>query len=418
MAKRSGSGKQRRSLIGTILGLIVVVLALIFSQITGIDLLSLLDESTSVPATVQPATVPPADDSAGGTPVAEVPTVGEARVFTIPQGFGAQKDFWQVYFNAPTGSSDSADYTGSIDVPLEAAIDGAESTIDAAIFELNNPRLTQALLRAHERGVTVRIATDDRFGIDDDPEHTTLDDLRAEGIEIVPDGRQSALMHNKFMIIDSSVVWTGSWNYTINGTYRNNNNALVLRSRRAVQAYQAEFDEMFLDGGFGPRSAEGNDAAFTQDGVPIEIVFAPEGNAVIPEILEEIAGADSAIRFMAFSFTRDDIGLALLDRAEDGITVQGIFEDLGSGTRFSELTRLHCAGLPMRQDGNRFRLHHKVFIIDDDTVLTGSFNFSNNATESNDENMVIITEPDLAAQYLAEFDRRWQEGQQPDVPCS
>ena len=50
-------------------------------------------------------------------------------------------------------------------------------------------------------------------------------------------------------------------------------------------------------------------------------------------------------------------------------------------------------------------MHHKVIIIDSQIVIAGSFNFSDNAVHSNDENLVIIKDPDLAAQYLAEFAR-------------
>jgi phosphatidylserine/phosphatidylglycerophosphate/cardiolipin synthase-like enzyme len=108
---------------------------------------------------------------------------------------------------------------------------------------------------------------------------------------------------------------------------------------------------------------------------------------------------------MTFSFTLDEVGQALLDRAENGVSVEGVFEVTGSRTSFSELPRLLCAGLPILQDGNPYILHHKVFIIDDELVLTGSFNISSNATEDNDENMVIIRDADLAAQYIAEFGR-------------
>ena len=72
----------------------------------------------------------------------------------------------------------------------------------------------------------------------------------------------------------------------------------------------------------------------------------------------------------------------------------------------------------MRQDGNPYILHHKVFIVDDVTVITGSFNISANATDSNDENLVIITDPDLAAQFVSEFERRWAEAVVPSrIAC-
>jgi phosphatidylserine/phosphatidylglycerophosphate/cardiolipin synthase-like enzyme len=117
---------------------------------------------------------------------------------------------------------------------------------------------------------------------------------------------------------------------------------------------------------------------------------------------------------MAFSFTHAALGEAVLSRAKAGVDVRGIFETRGSETEFSELPILYCAGFEMRQDGNPGTFHHKVFVIDDQIVVTGSLNFSNNADESNDENTVIITNKDMAALYLAEFERRWAEAETPD----
>ena len=140
---------------------------------------------------------------------------------------------------------------------------------------------------------------------------------------------------------------------------------------------------------------------------------------MIGKITASLQAAQISIHFMTFSFTVDEIGQALIAQAGEGVDVSGIFERTGSETPFSELTPLFCAGLSVRQDGNPFILHHKVFIIDGTTVLSGSFNVSANATDSNDENLISITDPDLAAQYLAEFDRRWAEAGTPtNLSCS
>ncbi|MDX2161737.1 MAG: phospholipase D-like domain-containing protein [bacterium] len=365
--------------------------------------------------TVQPVTrtatpLPPTATPRRATPVAPTSASGVVTA-QLPQGFVAQKGFWQVYFTAPTGSRDASTYVGGIDELLAANIAAARQTVDMAAYEFNLPTVTRAVLDAARRGVRVRIVTDEDDGLND--EHTTLDQLVAAGIQVVADPR-SALMHNKFAIIDSAIVWTGSWNYTINDTYRNNNNAIVLRSRSAVANFQAEFNEMFADGQFGPRSPENTpNVSFTQDSIPVEVYFAPETN-VLPVLEREINAARQSIRFMAFSFTIDEMADAILNRADRQVSVRGIFETVGSETRFSELTPLYCGGLDVRQDGSAFILHHKVFIIDDTTVLTGSFNFSASATESNDENLMIIRDRDLAAQYLAEFERRWREARPPE----
>ncbi len=324
--------------------------------------------------------------------------------FTLPYGYGATKSFWQVYFTHTVPSGSAIPTSGGIDEVLAKAIDGLSHTLDIAAYEFNDPPITAAVLRAKQRGVTVRVVTDDDAGIGD--KETTLHQLVNAGITVVADNR-SALMHNKFMILDSTVVWTGTWNYTVNGTFRNSNNAVVLNSQPAVQDYQAEFNEMFVDKKFGPSSpANTPRPEFTQDGVTIGIYFSPEDDP-LSQIAQRVSAAQHTVRFMTFSFTEDSIGQALISRAAAGVDVQGIFEKTGSETKYSEMTPLFCAGLPVRQDGNPYILHHKVFIIDGTTVLTGSFNISNNATTSNDENLVSITDPDLAAQFQAEFDRQW-----------
>lgn len=390
--KPSGNQKKTSPLI-TLLAALALVVLVVVSQITGIDFVGMLGlGGTPTPALTQPTARPTSPPATGGGNVTPIP---------VGQGFGARKGFWEVYFTAPTGSTDRSTYVGGIDENVAAAIDAARQTLDIAAFELNSPAITRALLDAHRRGVRVRVVADNEHTIEDS--NSTMRQLADAGIPIVYDQR-SAFMHNKFIIIDSQTVWTGSTNWTINDVYRNNNNLLMLRSRRAVEVYQAEFNEMFVDRQFGVRSNPSNTANYTQDGTPIIILFAPE-NAVMDSIINEVMQARQSVRFMAFSYTYPDLREAMLRRGREGITISGVFERRGSETQFSELTPLFCAGHDVRQDGNNFTMHHKVIIVDDDTVITGSFNFSNNAVRNNDENLVIMKDRDLAAQYLAEFER-------------
>lgn len=368
-----------------------------------------------------------------------------AGVHDLARGFGVVGDYWSVYFSAPPalrrsgdrpdGSHDAPGDTGGIDGPLAAAMDAARVSLDVAAFELNNPLLTEAMLAAAARGLRVRVVTDDEHGLRN--EDSSLGQLQAAGIPVVADDR-SALMHNKFVVVDGALlasplagqasVWSGSMNLTVNGSGRHNNNLLQLRSAEATRRYQAEFDEMFTQGLFGPRSPQGATAPFTADGLPsqtgkgrIAIYFGPEDDLAMA-LDAALAGARESIRFMAFSFTLDELGATLLRQATAGVTVQGIFERTGSETVWSELGPLYCAGLAglaVRQDGNPWLLHHKVFLIDDHTVVTGSANFSGNGTDANDENLLVIDDPALAAPYAAEFARRWDEAGTPQgLACS
>jgi len=377
----------------TIVGVIIIAV----SAYLGIDVGDLLDESE--PTIVVPTAAPTRPSIIDSTPVAIAPA--EVSRISLGQGYGGQARFWTVYFTAPTGERDESTYVGGVDEEVIAAIHTVQRTLDIAVFEWNNPRITQAVLDAHNRGVRVRMVVDDEHTLED--ERTTINMLIDAGVPVVDDSR-TGFMHNKFMIMDGVTVITGSMNFTMNGAYRNNNNLLVLRSRRAAEIYQAKFDEMFVDRVFSSSQSDNFGTVFTVDGVPIEILFSPEDD-VVGTLLDLINSAQSHIRVMAFSFTLDELGEALLRRSQEGLEVEAIFELRGSRTDFSELPRLYCAGLPARQDGNPFTFHHKVFIIDDHTVATGSFNFSSNATNNNDENMVIVRDPALAAMYIEEFFR-------------
>jgi len=340
------------------------------------------------------------------------PSVAE-RV--MPSVSGEVDGWWAVYFTEPGANENTDEVSGLIPEQLLARIAQAQQSIHIAAFEFNLTPVAEALIAAHNRGVEVQWVTDNEYGMEADEEegHGQFSSLQQAGIPIKDDGR-SALMHNKFWIFDQQVVWTGSTNITVNGFMHNNNNVIIIENPAVAAIYEREFAELWA-GEFGTRSPSTIDQQATViDGTPVQVYFAAEDD-VIDHLLPLIANAQQQIRFMAFSFTHRDLGAAVLARAQAGVDVQGIFETRGSETEFSQLPPLFCAGVPVRQDGNPRTFHHKVFIIDEVTVVTGSLNFSDNANESNDENVIVLQQPDIAARYLEEFSRRWQEAQAPDA---
>ena len=327
---------------------------------------------------------------------------------------GGAGDWWQVYFTDPQNINDPDNLAGSIPEKLIDRINKAQRTVHIASFEFDLAPVADALIAAHQRGVEVQWITDDEYGIDadEDEEVELFARLEKAGVEVKHDDR-GALMHNKFWIFDKGTVWTGSTNITVNGNFRNNNNVIVIESPQVAAMYEREFAEMW-NGEFGPTSPSTvDDQSLTIDGTSINVLFAAE-DKVISRLIPLIRNAQKSIRFMAFSFTHDELGAAVVARAKAGVDVQGIFETRGSETEYSEMPILYCAGVPVRQDGNPRTFHHKVFVIDDQIVVTGSLNFSNSADESNDENVVVLANRDIAARYLQEFDRRWAEATEPD----
>jgi phosphatidylserine/phosphatidylglycerophosphate/cardiolipin synthase-like enzyme len=322
----------------------------------------------------------------------------------VVESTGGSGDFYTVYFTDPVIPFDDVT-TGGTEEHLIELINSAQSSIDAAMFEFNLQNVADALIAAHNRGVTVRIVYDDEH-TEEDPQ---MEELIDAGIPATPDER-SAFMHNKFYVFDRQMVWTGSMNITVNGVYRNNNNVIVIRSTKLAENYTVEFEEMF-NGEFGPSSPSNTpNPVFTLDGVQIENYFAPEDD-VITALINNVSQAQSTIHFMAFSFTDDALGQAIRERAEQGVEVAGIFEQRGAATEYSECGAMLNMRLDVRLDGNPRTFHHKVIIIDGSTVITGSFNFSENATESNDENVVIVHDPGVAGLYEQEFAARMAEAQ-------
>ena len=140
------------------------------------------------------------------------------------------------------------------------------------------------------------------------------------------------------------------------------------------------------------------------DGTQVFTYFSPESDTISP-LLQEITAAKSSIHFMAFSFTHDALGSAMRDRFASGINVRGVFEDR-QVDQHSEFESMKEAGLPVLTDRNRGMMHHKVIVVDEETVITGSYNFSKNAEKRNNENLLIIKgNREIAAAYLAEFER-------------
>jgi phosphatidylserine/phosphatidylglycerophosphate/cardiolipin synthase-like enzyme len=270
--------------------------------------------------------------------------------------------------------------------------------------------VADALIAAKARGVDVRWVTDDENGLDIDGNENRgqFTRLMAGNIEVKDDAGRSALMHNKFWIFDRQITWTGSTNITVNGIYKQNNNVIVIRSPEIAAIYEREWEELW-NAQLGPRapSTMSNQWAIL-DGTPIQVIFSPEDNAV-SNLIALVNDAQTSIRFLAFSFTDYPLAQAMIARAQAGADVQGVFETFGSNSPRSELKTMWCAGLSVRQDGNGSFLHDKVIIIDNSIVVTGSLNFSSSADEENEENVIIIDNPEIAALYLQEYQKLWDQ---------
>ncbi|PIN75655.1 hypothetical protein COV18_02300 [Candidatus Woesearchaeota archaeon CG10_big_fil_rev_8_21_14_0_10_37_12] len=202
----------------------------------------------------------------------------------------------------------------------------------------------------------------------------------------------SGLMHNKFCLFDNQFVWTGSWNPKQEMSIPNN--VVLIESKIIASAFTKEFEE-FEKGVFhGGKSLPG---LVKLNGSLIEAYFCPEDNCQ-ERVLETLETAEDSIYFMTYSFTNDEIGDLVLDKSKK-LVVKGIF-DPRKDKKYSEYEKL--------KDFSKIeKVHHKVFIVDEKIVITGSYNPTNNGNTRNDENVVIIHNKEIAGKFVDEFNSLW-----------
>src|ERR1700712_3881523 len=323
---------------------------------------------------------------------------------------------------------------------LTEFVAAATASLDIAIYdfrladELGSP-VVKALVDAAGRGVAVRIGYDlgkpadatagDFAALEADPapegtaqwvtEHFGGTAVQIKGIAAAPQ-----LMHSKYVVRDAATadaaVWTGSVNFTDDAWTLQENNILLAESSELAAAYTRDFDDMWTAGRIkGTGAGDHGTVSIGEFGVTWD--FAPgDGKAIDAALVSLVKGAKDRIVIAAMVLTSHPLLAALAAAASSGISLSGIY-DAGQmdpivrtwktiptdspvvkdwETVSALLARKHSA--PYTPTSTHDFMHNKVLICDD-TVVTGSYNFSANA-HRNAENQVRITDPALAGQYV------------------
>jgi phosphatidylserine/phosphatidylglycerophosphate/cardiolipin synthase-like enzyme len=267
-------------------------------------------------------------------------------------------------------------------------------------------------------------------------------------------------MHNKFVIVDGSWVWTGSWNFTITDTFGDDanrtanirsghaNHGVEIRSATLAAAYTAEFEEMWGSNtatasntvsNFHSRKADNGTHQVYVGGKLVEVYFSPSEGA-LARVNEIVANdADESARFCIYAFSDQTLTDTLKNLWEGstseltgsltGFKIQGVFESGYWNQYWSsslDMTSVESSpdanysvrwnhAAPVVFDGEDKLLHHKYLIVDEGTasdpfVVTGSMNWSANGEDTNDENTIIIHDAAIANQFYQEFAARYYTG--------
>ncbi len=270
-------------------------------------------------------------------------------------------------------------------------IKSANATVHCAFYDIDLKEMVNALSNK-SKTADVKVVMD-----------SSNYDGQIKGNAVKFDGNEQ-LMHNKFCVIDNEIVITGSFNPTDNDNYRNNNNVVVIYSKTLAKNYESEFDELW-NGKFGQGTNVNSPIAYVNS-IRIENYFCPEDGCAL-RIIDLIKNAKRSVHFMSFSFTHEGIADAIIRK--DNIDIKGIFDSQQSAIKYSQFKRLNGFGIDVKKDLNKYKMHHKVFIIDNETVATGSFNPTLSADTKNDENLIVIHDRRIAGEFMKEFYSLWEE---------
>ena len=324
----------------------------------------------------------------------------------------------EVFFNDPGSRLQNIWAPDVVDVMVEM-VDSAQATLDFAVMGFSHKQVVDAFVRAHDRGVKVRMVGD--AGHLYNSGYSAMLDRHIPMVV----GNDAHIMHDKFMVVDGRFVMFATANWTPTDLVHNSNNFAMIDSPEVAADFTAEFEQMF-GGKFGhTKEYIDNGRQYEIGDTTIEVWFSPNEDA-LGRIQELIDGSSESIRFTIFAFTKDQIGSGFIraqERYEELDAAEGVSLDLPynqrrsvagvidqsqlhSNQQYHEVYRLLSAGIPLRMDGNDSsrqpgdyqagggRLHSKTMVIDaygeNPVVITGSFNWSSSATQSNDEFMVVM----------------------------
>lgn len=272
-------------------------------------------------------------------------------------------------------------------------------------------------------------------------------------IDDTADGsRGSDLMHHKMLIVDGQRIVMGSANFTTSDVHGdafnpdsrgNANHLLVINSAAIAQWFTDEFNLMWGDGPggqedslFGLQKPYRPPQTFTVGASTVTVQVSPTSSSLDWDqsvnglIGRSLAPAQSSIDLALFVFSDQELSNILESRHQQGVEVRALIDPGFMYRSYSEgldmlgitLPDNRCVieannhpwpnaiatvGIPALPDGDI--LHHKVGIVDGTTVITGSQNWSNAANNGNDENLLVIENPAIAAHFQREFERLYAD---------
>lgn len=295
--------------------------------------------------------------------------------------------FWNPVFAWSYGTGVNVYFTPNqrVDKVILAEVARAEKSVYLASYSCSWRRLADCL-----KALKVQKKADVKIFLENPPPAG----LRAGLLHNIRLDPGNNLFHAKFIVIDQETVLLGSLNFTEDNLYLNHNNLLVVRDKDLA----GFLGRKFLAWWNREKSAE------TYEKGPWAVLFSPENDceAGIKEVLGQ---ARSSIHLLNFDFTSEVLAEVIVRRRTAGVKVYGLMEKT-KVLPYSVFFFLKDLGCEMRRSNMAGLLHDKTFIIDEEIVITGSYNPTRSARK-NTECLLIVKDQELAGRMLKEWKSLW-----------
>ena len=293
-------------------------------------------------------------------------------------------------------------------------INNTHSTLDMAVYEWSNiPEIERAIENAKARNVKIRAVYEVKPNDSVRAEMADfLSKIEEKHSDEIPENKKltSMLMHNKFIISDNKTLLTGSMNFSRTGfSGFNANNIVIISSPELASYYTKEFEQMY--GGIFHTLKKPLDSSnlFNIGGTKVNAYFSPQDKTVEKALVPLVNNAKNYIYLPVFVITHKSLTKALIDAKNRGVDVKIILDATSVRSNHTTHEVLRNAGIPLKTESFAGKVHTKSMIIDDKYVVTGSMNFSNSGENRNDENCLVIENPELAKFYKGWFEFIWKK---------
>ena len=305
-------------------------------------------------------------------------------------------------------------------------IDNAKESIDFAIYGIaGQDRIFNALVEAYNRGVKVRWVTDltenkqniyyDTYKLmkaipnykTDYVYHEKELNSKNEKIYKFP---QTAIMHDKFFIFDNQKVFTGSTNISSTClTGFNSNVAILINSKNVAKVYKEEFEQMYDNKFHTDKKSVSNNEDILIDNIDISVYFSPANKITISKIIPLLVNAKEYIYIPAFYITHPILIQELINAKNRGVEIKIIVDETSVKGEYVDIDFLKKNNIEVKVENWAGKMHMKSIIIDDNTLVIGSMNFTKQGENRNDENTLIIKNSEiLTRKYKEHFLKLWK----------